>query len=66
MIMKRFIAAEMRQVMQQVTDELGEDALILSNRKVDDGIEVIAAVDYEDDLAVSLAGPVEAAPADAT
>lgn len=50
MIMKRFIAAEMRHVMQQVTDELGEDALILSNRRTDDGIEVIAAVDYEDEL----------------
>jgi flagellar biosynthesis protein FlhF len=62
MIMKRFIAAEMRQVMQQVTDELGEDALILSNRKVEDGIEVIAAVDYEDELASSLAAPAQAAP----
>jgi flagellar biosynthesis protein FlhF len=61
MIMKRFMAAEMRQVMQQVTDDLGEDALILSNRRTEDGIEVIAAIDYEDELEGSLASLADVA-----
>jgi flagellar biosynthesis protein FlhF len=50
MKMKRFIAAEMRDAMQQVGEELGPDALILSSRKTDDGAEIIAAVDYEEEL----------------
>ncbi|MGB5261457.1 MAG: flagellar biosynthesis protein FlhF [Gammaproteobacteria bacterium] len=50
MKMKRFIAAEMRDAMQQVGEVLGPDALILSSRKTDDGTEIIAAVDYEEDL----------------
>ena len=50
MKMKRFIAAEMRDAMQQVGAELGPDALILSSRKTEDGAEIIAAVDIEADL----------------
>jgi len=50
MKMKRFCAAEMRQAMQQVSDELGPDALILSSRRTEDGVEIIAAVDYEAEL----------------
>ena len=50
MKMKRFIAAGAHQAMEQVKDALGADALILSNRKVAEGVEIIAAVDYEDDL----------------
>jgi flagellar biosynthesis protein FlhF len=50
MKMKRFSAAEMRHAMQQVSDELGPDALILSSRKTEDGVEIIAAVDYEEEL----------------
>lgn len=50
MKMKRFHATEMRHAMQQVSDELGPDALILSSRKTEDGVEIIAAVDYEEEL----------------
>lgn len=50
MKMKRFNAAVMRDAMQQVEDVLGPEALILSTRKTDDGVEIIAAVDYETDL----------------
>ena len=50
MKMKRFIAAGAHQAMEQVNDSLGPDALILSNRKVAEGVEIIAAVDYEDEL----------------
>ncbi|MBT8116706.1 MAG: flagellar biosynthesis protein FlhF [Gammaproteobacteria bacterium] len=64
MKMKRFIAAGMRDAMQQVGEELGPDALILSSRKTEDGAEIIAAVDYEEELLdagdSSTATPVEA------
>jgi flagellar biosynthesis protein FlhF len=50
MMIKRFFAAEARQALQQVSEELGSDALILSNRRVSDGVEIIAALDYEDEL----------------
>ena len=69
MKMKRFIAAEMRDAMQQVGEVLGPDALILSSRKTDDGAEIIAAVDYEEDLldagkdSIPVAAPVEPAAA---
>jgi flagellar biosynthesis protein FlhF len=50
MKMKRFIAAGAHQAMEQLNDALGPDALILSNRKVAEGVEIIAAVDYEEEL----------------
>ena len=62
MKMKRFIAAGSHQAMVQVNDVLGPDALILSNRKVAEGVEIIAAVDYEDDLLSSAPVSTEAAP----
>lgn len=61
MKMKRFIAAGSHQAMVQVNDVLGPDALILSNRKVAEGVEIIAAVDYEDDLLSSTPVSTEAA-----
>jgi flagellar biosynthesis protein FlhF len=60
MKMKRFIATEMRDAMQQVGEALGPDALILSSRKTDDGVEIIAAVDYEEDLMGADNAPVSA------
>ena len=48
MKLKRFTAPDIRQAMTKVRDELGADAVILSNRKTDDGIEIIAATDYDD------------------
>jgi len=48
MKMKRFYAADIRQVMQMVKDELGEDAVIMSNRSVDGGVEIVAAKDFDE------------------
>ena len=50
----RFVAENSREVMRLVRDALGPDALIVSNRRVDGGIEVMAAsaddsVDERDD-----------------
>jgi flagellar biosynthesis protein FlhF len=40
----------MRHVLRRVREDQGPDAVILSNRRVDGGIEVIAAVDYDEAL----------------
>ena len=46
MKVKRFIASDMRSAMQQVRESLGADAVILSNRMIDDGVEIMASNDY--------------------
>lgn len=50
MKIKRFYARTMRAALQQVREEQGPDAVILSKRRVPEGIEVIAAVDYDEAL----------------
>lgn len=45
MKISRFFGANSRDVMRQVRQVLGPDALIVSNRSVDGGIEVLATVD---------------------
>ncbi|HTM29556.1 MAG TPA: flagellar biosynthesis protein FlhF, partial [Rhodanobacter sp.] len=47
MKIKRFVAADMRQAMRLVRDEQGPESVILSTRRLADGIEVIAAIDYD-------------------
>ncbi|MGE8499309.1 MAG: flagellar biosynthesis protein FlhF [Pseudomonas sp.] len=47
MQVKRFFAADMRQAMKLVRDELGADAVIIGNRRVAGGIELTAALDYQ-------------------
>lgn len=49
MKIKRFFASEMREAIRQVKDELGADAVILSNNKVEGGIELVAAIDYDEE-----------------
>ena len=48
--MKRFFAADIRQAMRKVRDEFGSDAVILSNRRVDGGVEIVSAIDYDESL----------------
>src|ERR1700690_41650 len=68
---KRYMAASMRVALGQVGAEQGPDAVILSSRRVQEGIEVIAAVDYDEALiagaarqySISLAGAAPAEPA---
>jgi flagellar biosynthesis protein FlhF len=50
MKVKRFFAPDMRQAIRLVREAQGPDAVILSNRKVDGGIEIIAAMDYDESL----------------
>lgn len=48
MKIKRFVAQDMRQALRMVRETLGEDAVILSNKSVDGGVEITAAVDLVD------------------
>lgn len=50
MKIRRFFGPNIRSALRQVTDEFGNDAAILSNNKVAGGVEVIAALDYDDSL----------------
>jgi flagellar biosynthesis protein FlhF len=52
MKIKRYTAPSMRAALAQVRAEQGADAVILSSRRSEDGIEVIAAVDYDEALFV--------------
>ena len=47
MKISRFFATDMRKALNQVSEELGPDAVIMSTRKSDGGIEVVAAADYD-------------------
>ncbi len=50
MKLKRYFATEMRQAIRMVREELGPDAVILSNQRRDGGVEIVAAVDFEQGL----------------
>jgi len=50
MKIKRFVAPDMRSAIRQVREDQGPDAVILSNRSINGGIEIIAAVDYDEAL----------------
>jgi flagellar biosynthesis protein FlhF len=50
MKIKRFLAKEMRHGIRQVREALGPDAVILSNNRVNGGIEIVAAIDFDESL----------------
>ena len=50
MNVKRFFAQDMRQAIRLVREAQGADAVILSNRNVDGGVEIISATDYDESL----------------
>ena len=67
MKIKRYFAADMRQAIRKVREEQGPDAVILSNRRVEGGIEIVAAVDYDEALvneALARSTVEDASPAD--
>jgi len=47
MKIKRFVAKDMRSALAEVKEFLGPDAIILSNKKVAEGVEIVAAIDAE-------------------
>lgn len=61
MNVRKFHASTTREALRQVRDALGADAIILSNRQVAGGIEIMAVADMD---MSSLAGsPVSPSPA---
>ena len=51
MKVKRFFAQSMAEALRQVRDQMGPDAVILSNRRVDGGVEIVTALDYDENMA---------------
>ena len=60
MKIKRFVAKDMRTALQEVKEFLGPDAIILSNKKVAEGVEIVAALDPQPAPAAKPAAPVPA------
>lgn len=51
MKVQRFFAKSMAEALKQVSHEMGPDAVILSNRRVDGGVEIVTALDYDENMA---------------
>ncbi|HEX6999672.1 MAG TPA: flagellar biosynthesis protein FlhF [Gammaproteobacteria bacterium] len=54
MKIRRFFAPDMRRAIQLVRNEQGADAVILSSRSVDGGVEIVSAVDYDEALVAQM------------
>ena len=50
MKIKRFVAPDMRSAMNLVRKEHGPDAVILSNRRIEEGVEIVAAAHYDESV----------------
>jgi flagellar biosynthesis protein FlhF len=50
MKIRRYLAKDMRQALAQVRDQQGPDAVILSTRQVGEGVEVVAAMDFDPEI----------------
>ena len=50
MKVKTFFAPDIRQAIKMVREEQGPDAVIISNRRVDGGVEIVSATDYDEAL----------------
>jgi len=61
---RRFVAKDMRTALAQIKEELGADAVIMSNKKIPEGVELMAAVDYSQQAEgkVDMEKPMEARP----
>jgi len=62
MKMKRYFATDSRQALRELREDQGPDAVILSNRRVEGGVEIIAALDYEDAMVSTSLGNPESLP----
>lgn len=70
MRIKRFNAPDMRTALRMVREEQGADAVILSNRRSELGVEIVAATDYDEaqvqQALRAVTAPAPAAPASVT
>jgi flagellar biosynthesis protein FlhF len=55
MQVKRFVAANMRLALKMVREEMGPDAVILSNKSIAEGVEILTAIDVEAETATATA-----------
>lgn len=63
MKIKRFTAETMREAIRKVRETWGPDAVILSNKKLGNGVEITAAIDFEEEEVEKLAAEMAQAPA---
>lgn len=56
MKIKRIIASDMREAMRQVRQLFGDEAVILSNRACPEGVELVAAIDFDEQAVRLTAG----------
>ena len=63
MKIKRFTAETMREAIRNVRETWGPDAVILSNKKLGNGVEITAAIDFEEEEVEKLATEMARAPA---
>ena len=62
MKIKRLCAANIREAMRKIREELGPEAVILSNQRTAAGFEIVAAIDYDEQTLQSMRqAPAEAA-----
>ncbi len=61
MKLKRFTAKDMRTALSLIKEELGPDAVIMSNKRVDGGVEIVAGIEEADAPAKKLAQELRAA-----
>lgn len=61
MRIKRYFGKSIRDAIHKVREEQGPDAVILSNRKVEGGVEIVAAVDF-DEVLLDAGGPAVTPP----
>lgn len=62
MKLKRFVAADTRGAMQQIKATFGPDAVILSSHNVAEGVEVVAAIDFDESILSANAAAAAAEP----
>jgi len=53
MSVKRFVAADMRRALELVREEMGSDAIILSNRRVKEGVEIFCTLEVAPSIPVA-------------
>lgn len=51
MKVRRFTANTMGEALRHVREAMGDDAVILSSRKTDEGVEIVTALDYDENMA---------------
>ncbi|MDI1351769.1 MAG: flagellar biosynthesis protein FlhF [bacterium] len=62
MKLKRFVAVDTRSAMQQIKATFGPDAVILSSHCVEGGVEIVAAIDFDESVLSAQAAVASAEP----